>query len=52
MQREVCDRCEQIFLELIAEQCWIENAIECFTNDLPWNVCLKCIQRIINRNIN
>jgi len=47
--KQTCKKCEQAFLDLIATQCWIENALECFTNDIETDMCIKCLVRIWNR---
>ena len=51
MKRETCKKCEQAFLDLVATQCWTENALECFTNDIETDMCIKCLVRICNRYI-
>jgi len=48
MNREICIDCQNEFDRLVKEK-WLEEALECYTNDLFLAMCLKCVSRIINK---
>ena len=49
MKRETCIECEKTFANLLISEWDLDLALDQDTSKLDKPMCLKCIQRILNR---